>query len=101
MMLTVISPAKKLDYRSPVSATAHTQPALLKHSQELLEGLKKLSPQDVCRLMGLSDKLGALNYERFQEWSAPFNEGNARQASGRKTICAFCQAFTGFFVPSI
>ncbi len=79
-MLTVISPAKKLDYRSPVTATAHTQPALLKHSQELLEGLKKLSPQDVCRLMGLSDKLGALNYERFQEWSAPFNEGNARQA---------------------
>ena len=41
MMLTVISPAKKLDYRSPVTATAHTQPALLKHSQELLEGLKK------------------------------------------------------------
>ena len=79
-MLTIISPAKKLDYRSSVTATAHTQPALLKHSQELLEGLKKLSPQDVCRLMGLSDKLGALNYERFQEWSAPFNEDNARQA---------------------
>ncbi len=80
MMLAVISPAKKLDYSSSVSATAHTQPALLKHSQELLEGLKQLSPQDICRLMGLSDKLGALNYERFQEWSAPFNEGNARQA---------------------
>jgi cytoplasmic iron level regulating protein YaaA (DUF328/UPF0246 family) len=80
MMLTVISPAKKLDFTSAVSSAAHTQPALLKHSQELLEGLKKLSPQDVCRLMGLSDKLGALNYERFQEWSAPFNEDNARQA---------------------
>ena len=80
MMLTVISPAKKLDFTSAVSSAAHTQPALLKYSQELLEGLKKLSPQDVCRLMGLSDKLGALNYERFQEWSAPFNEDNARQA---------------------
>ena len=79
-MLTVISPAKKLDYSSSFSAAAHTQPALLKHSQELLEGLKKLSPQGVCKLMGLSDKLGALNYERFQEWSAPFNEQNARQA---------------------
>ena len=79
-MLTVISPAKKLDYSSSLSAAAHTQPALLKHSQELLEGLKKLSPQGVCKLMGLSDKLGALNYERFQEWSAPFNEQNARQA---------------------
>ena len=79
-MLTVISPAKKLDYSSSFSAAAHTQPALLKHSQELLEGLKKLSPQGVCKLMGLSDKLGALNYARFQEWSAPFNEQNARQA---------------------
>ena len=39
-----------------------------------------MSPQGVCKLMGLSDKLGALNYERFQEWSAPFNEQNARQA---------------------
>ncbi|HIK79915.1 MAG TPA: peroxide stress protein YaaA, partial [Porticoccaceae bacterium] len=46
-MLAVISPAKKLDYSSSVSATAHTQPALLKHSQELLEGLKQLSPQDI------------------------------------------------------
>ena len=80
MMLTVISPAKKLDYSSSLRAVAHTQPTLLKHSQELLEGLKKLSPQGVCKLMGLSDKLGALNYERFQEWSAPFNEQNARQA---------------------
>ena len=79
-MLTVISPAKKLDYASPVAASTHTQPNLLDHSQELLEGLKKLSPQDVCALMGLSDKLGALNYERFQEWHTPFNSDNARPA---------------------
>jgi len=65
-MLTVISTAKKLDYSSTVSSTAHSQPALLEHSQELLTGLKALSPKDVCALMGLSDKLGALNYERFQ-----------------------------------
>ncbi|MCT2529386.1 peroxide stress protein YaaA [SAR92 clade bacterium H921] len=79
-MLTVISPAKKLDYSEPVETKIHTQPALLKHSQELLKGLKTLSPQDVCALMGLSDKLGALNYERFQEWRTPFNQKNARQA---------------------
>ena len=67
MMLTVISPAKKLDYATPVKVSKHTQPALLEHSQKLLEGLKTLTPQEVCALMGLSDKLGALNYERFQE----------------------------------
>jgi hypothetical protein len=80
MMLTVISPAKKLDYTSPVKVDNHTQPELIKHSEELLEGLKTLTPQGVCVLMGLSDKLGALNYERFQEWHTPFNMENARPA---------------------
>ena len=79
-MLTVISPAKKLDYSSTVEPQAHTQPELLSHAKELLKGLKTLSPQDVCALMGLSDKLGALNYERFQEWRTPFDQKNARQA---------------------
>ena len=79
-MLIVISPAKKLDYSSPVTAKNHSQPALLDHSAELLQGLKKLSPQDVCALMGLSDNLGALNYERFQAWDRPFTEDNAKPA---------------------
>ena len=80
MMLTLISPAKKLDYTDSLMEKPFTQPELLSHSQELLNGLKELSPQDVCALMGLSDKLGALNYERFQSWHTPFNSGNAKQA---------------------
>lgn len=79
-MLTVISPAKKLDYATPTKVGNHTQPALLEHSKELLKGLKTLTPQEVCALMGLSDKLGALNYERFQEWRTPFDIKNARPA---------------------
>lgn len=79
-MLIVISPAKKLDYSSPVAAKNYSQPQLLDHSAELLQGLKKLSPQDVCALMGLSDNLGALNYERFQAWDRPFTKENAKPA---------------------
>ena len=79
-MLIVISPAKKLDYSSPIEAPMLSQPALLDHAQELSQGLKTLAPQDVSSLMGLSDKLGALNYERFQEWQTPFNRDNARAA---------------------
>jgi uncharacterized protein len=79
-MLIVISPAKKLDYNSTVAAKNHSQAELLDHSAELLQGLKKLSPQDVCALMGLSDNLGALNYERFQAWERPFTENNAKPA---------------------
>ena len=78
-MLIVISPAKKLDF-APVSAANASQPQLLDHAAELLEDLKQLSPQDVCGLMGLSDSLGALNYERFQAWQRPFTEDNAKPA---------------------
>ena len=79
-MLTIISPAKKLDYSQPAETQACTQPQLLKHSEQLLEDLRQLSPKDICSLMGLSDKLGALNYERFQAWQTPFSNENAKQA---------------------
>ncbi len=79
-MLIVISPAKKLDYTGSVKTPLFTQPELLDHSQELLQGLKTLAPQDVSSLMNLSDKLGALNFERFQEWQTPFTLDNARPA---------------------
>ncbi|ETN93557.1 hypothetical protein U062_01447 [Gammaproteobacteria bacterium MOLA455] len=79
-MLVVISPAKKLDYSSSIEAPLLSQPALLDHAEELSLGLKALAPQDVSSLMHLSDKLGALNYERFQEWQTPFNVSNARAA---------------------
>ncbi len=79
-MLVVISPAKKLDYSSSIEASLLSQPALLDHAEELSLGLKALAPQDVSSLMHLSDKLGALNYERFQEWQTPFNVSNARAA---------------------
>ncbi|MBT5106369.1 MAG: peroxide stress protein YaaA [Porticoccaceae bacterium] len=79
-MLVVISPAKKLDYSSSIEAPLLSQPALLDHAEELSIGLKALAPQDVSSLMHLSDKLGALNYERFQEWQTPFNANNARAA---------------------
>jgi cytoplasmic iron level regulating protein YaaA (DUF328/UPF0246 family) len=80
MMLTIISPAKKLDYSQLSEAQEFTQPLLLEHSEQLLNDLRLLSPDDICSLMGLSDKLGALNYERFQEWQTPFSTDNAKQA---------------------
>ena len=78
--VTIISPAKKLDY-SPVEKNIDsTIPSLLEHSNELIKDLKSLNPQEVSSLMSLSDKLGALNYERFQEWKTPFTKSNSKQA---------------------
>ena len=80
MLVTIISPAKKLDY-SPIEKNLDsTVPGLLEHSNELIKYLKYLNPQEVSSLMGLSDKLGALNYERFQEWETPFTKSNSKQA---------------------
>jgi cytoplasmic iron level regulating protein YaaA (DUF328/UPF0246 family) len=72
MMLTVISPAKKLDYSQSAKSQEYSQPLLLKHSEELLNELRLLSPEDICSLMSLSDKLGALNFERFKNGKHPF-----------------------------
>ncbi|ABD83079.1 peroxide stress protein YaaA [Saccharophagus degradans] len=79
-MLIVISPAKNLDYDTPMPKVKTTKAAMLEDSAELIEGLKQLAPQDVSKLMHISDKLGTLNYDRFQSWSLTFTKANARPA---------------------
>jgi hypothetical protein len=79
-MLMVISPAKDLDYQSPLSVTAFSQPALLDQSLELMPYCRDLTPVQLSGLMHISDKLAGLNAARFAEWSTPFTPVNARQA---------------------
>lgn len=79
-MLLVISPAKNLDYDTPAPTAQATQPAMLDQAQQLIDQLRHLAPHDVSNLMKLSDKLGQLNYHRFQDWQLPFNADNAKQA---------------------
>lgn len=79
-MLMIISPAKTLDYESPLATETHTQPDFLDDACELIDQLKSLEPHQVSNLMSISDKLGQLNAERFQSWHTPFTPDNARQA---------------------
>lgn len=79
-MLIVVSPAKSLDYESPLPVSTHTQPRFLDHSAELIEILRQLGPVEIARLMDISDKLAALNVARYAEWAQPFTPKNARQA---------------------
>jgi len=79
-MLMIISPAKTLDYESPLATETHTQPDFLDDACELIDQLKELEPHQVSNLMSISDKLGQLNAERFQCWHTPFTPDNARQA---------------------
>ncbi|MBF7052196.1 peroxide stress protein YaaA [Halomonas sp. KAO] len=79
-MLSVISPAKKLDFETPATTARHTQPQFLEQSQELIEILRDYSPQRLSELMGISDKLAALNAARYAEWHTPFTAQNAKPA---------------------
>ncbi len=79
-MKIVISPAKSLDYESPLPTNRFTQPAFLSYAEKIQKTLKKKSAKDLSKLMHISDNLGRLNYQRNQEWQAPFTPQNARPA---------------------
>lgn len=79
-MLMVISPAKTLDYTTPLATTRYTQPALLEKSQQLINVARDLSPAQIASLMSISDKLALLNAQRFNDWQPNFTPENARQA---------------------
>ncbi|MGB0496116.1 MAG: peroxide stress protein YaaA [Kangiellaceae bacterium] len=77
-MLTVISPAKSLDFESPAAKSKTTKPRFLTESQQIIDQIKKLAPQDIAILMKLSDKLALLNYDRFQSFQTPFTKKNSK-----------------------
>ncbi|NCI77224.1 peroxide stress protein YaaA [Acinetobacter kanungonis] len=79
-MLALISPAKTLDYESALPTDQHTLPRLLEHSQQLIDGSRKLSASEIASLMSVSEKIAQLNVARFRDWQPEFNFSNARQA---------------------
>lgn len=80
-MLFLISPAKSLDYESPVpSELPHTLPVFKKQPLELIEVLREKSPQQISELMSISDKLAVLNVGRYEAFSPRFTAKNSRQA---------------------
>lgn len=79
-MIVVISPAKTLDFSPQTLTKKSTQPDFLDDSEELIANLAKMSESQVAKLMGISDKLAALNAQRYRDWSLPFDTSNAKQS---------------------
>ncbi|WP_343561503.1 peroxide stress protein YaaA [Kiloniella sp. b19] len=80
-MLVVVSPAKKLDESLKTRGLPVTQPDFIPETQELLEVAQELTRPDLKRLMGISDALAELNYERYRAFDFPFAEHNASAAA--------------------
>ena len=80
-MIALIAPAKRLDYDSDLSVEDFSVAEHLKESKELIKELQKKSPEDLSSLMGLSENLSMLNFERNMNWQVPKKPSNeVRQA---------------------
>ena len=79
-MIIVLSPAKSLDYDTPAHIETHTIPDFVDDAAELIDGLRRLSPQQIGTLMSISDPLARLNFQRYADWSQHFSQTNAKQA---------------------
>ena len=79
-MLAVLSPAKSLDYESPLTTSRFSEPQLMHESALLIEQLRQFTPADIASLMSLSDKLAGLNVARYAQWQPVATPDNARPA---------------------
>ena len=79
-MLIVVSPAKSLDYESPLTTESGTPPQFMQQSEILIERLREFSPPQVAELMGIGDKLADLNFGRYLSWKPRATKKNARPA---------------------
>ncbi len=96
-MLTVLSPAKKLDFDRTLAPEKHTDLTFREETEALLKTARKLKASDLKRLMSISDDLSDLNYKRFQSLSFPFTPDNAKQAA----FAFNGDTYTGFDAPSL
>lgn len=80
-MLMVLSPAKKLDYDTPVRTTQHSAPVFPADTRELVGVMQTLSAGDLADLMSLSDALASLNAGRYAAWVDAPDVAHARQAA--------------------
>ena len=79
-MLAILSPAKTLDYESPLVTKKHTKPAFVEESSALIKRLRGLAPAQISGLMGISDNLAELNHRRYAQWQPCFDAPAARPA---------------------
>lgn len=83
-MLFVISPAKSLDYETPVApevAALATRPAYVDRAQALIDVLARRTPAEVASLMELSDDLARLNVGRYAAWRPVHTSRNSLPAA--------------------
>jgi len=67
-MLTLLSPAKKLNEENQIVDNC-TLPIFVDDSEKLIHRLRKYSPKKLSKLMSISPALADLNVERYVKWT--------------------------------
>jgi len=80
IMLTLLSPAKKLNFDPAGTALTPTTPRLKDDIKELAKVAKKQTPADLKRLMHISDNLAELNANRFKAFNLEGQSNSAKPA---------------------
>lgn len=81
-MLILLSPAKSLDFETPLPADlAHTLPVFPAQTRELVKAMRAFAPHELASLMHISDALASLNAGRFADFRARPGAAHARQAA--------------------
>lgn len=79
-MITLLSPAKKLNFDPLETQLEITHPRLAKDTREIAGVAKQQSAADLKRLMHISDKLSDLNAERFKTFDLDGRSNSAKPA---------------------
>lgn len=79
-MLLLLSPAKKLDYDTPVRTQLHSQPVFVSQAETLIHLLRQKKASEIAHLMKLSPALADLNLQRYAQWEPTFTARDSRQA---------------------
>jgi cytoplasmic iron level regulating protein YaaA (DUF328/UPF0246 family) len=99
-MLFLLSPAKTLDYDTPVPRTVlrhATQPLFQGRAEELIGVLRRKSVPEIAALMDLSEPLAELNVQRYTAWQA-----EAAPAHTKPAALAFAgEVYTGLQAASL
>jgi cytoplasmic iron level regulating protein YaaA (DUF328/UPF0246 family) len=92
-MIAVLSPAKTLDYESPIPDVAPTRPRFAREAETLAAAASHLTQKKLSELMHISPALAKLNADRFRDFP---------DAPERPAIFAFDgDVYTGFDVKTL
>jgi cytoplasmic iron level regulating protein YaaA (DUF328/UPF0246 family) len=79
-MIILLSPAKTVDFETATNISEYSTPEFIKEAAIIAKELKKLSFNELKKVLEVSQKLAELNFERYKVWQPEHDLQNAKQA---------------------